>query len=56
MSIENQMEIKVYFQTNSHSEIIAYFSSDELYNLCVPALEKWAAENGGIITESMGEN
>lgn len=47
--------IIVYFETNAakHAEIIATFADEEHYMLCLPALEKWAKENRGIITESV---
>ena len=45
--------IKVYAESNNHAELWATFETEELYNLCLPALEKIADEIGMIITESM---
>lgn len=45
--------IKVYFETKNSAELIAVFYSEEVYNLCVPALEKEAEKRGMILTESV---
>jgi hypothetical protein len=47
--------IKVYFQTTdgSHSELVATFIDDELYNKCLPALEAEAYKQRCFVTESM---
>ncbi len=47
--------IKVYFESNSHSEIIATFEDEETYMLCLPVLEKEAKKHRMIITESIEE-
>jgi hypothetical protein len=44
--------IKVYFESNSHSQLVATFESEELYMVCLPALEKAASEERMIATES----
>jgi hypothetical protein len=46
--------IKVYFQsyTGNHSELVATFINDELYMLCLPALEEEAKRQGCFVTES----
>jgi len=48
--------IKVYAESNSHAELWATFETEELYNLCLPTLEKTASKMGMIITESVKEN
>jgi hypothetical protein len=52
------MKIIVYFETPkfSHAEVVAQFASEELYEACLPTLEKYAQENGGVVTESMRED
>jgi len=47
--------ITVYFESKSHSEKVATFVSEELYMLCLPALEKKAKEARMIVTESEDE-
>jgi hypothetical protein len=46
--------IKVYFQseTGSHSELVATFESDELYQHFVPMLEYLASKQRCFVTES----
>lgn len=48
-------KITVYLETpsGSYSEEIAVFTSEELYMLCLPALEKYAKKMRMIITESV---
>jgi len=43
--------IKVYFESNSHAELVATFESEDLYIASLPALEKKAKEQGMIVTE-----
>lgn len=45
--------IKVYFETKHSAELIAVFESEEIYNLCVPALEQEAERRGIVLTESV---
>ena len=45
--------ILVFFESDNHSELRAVFESDEDYNKCVPTLEKMAADEGMIVTESV---
>ena len=45
--------VKVYFESNSHADLVATFESEEVYALCVPALEKIAKSKGMILTESV---
>lgn len=47
--------IKVYFESNSHAELVATFESEEIYALCIKALEKDAKSKGMILTESAEE-
>ena len=48
--------IKVYAETNTHAELWATFLTDEMYNLCLPELQKLAYGYGMFITESVEEN
>lgn len=45
------MVTEVFFESNWHAERVAVFADDEIYNLCVPALERYAKKNGKILTE-----
>ena len=45
--------IKVYFESNSHAELVATFESEEVYVLCISALENDAKSKGMILTESV---
>lgn len=51
------MKIVVYMETPKYSfaEVIAHFADEEIYMLCLPTLEKYAEENGWVITESVRE-
>jgi hypothetical protein len=51
------MKIVVYFETPkyNHAEVVAQFASEELYEACLPALEKLAERDGWVITESVRE-
>lgn len=46
--------IKVYFQSiaGSHSELVATFTTDELYNQCLPSLEEQATKQRCFVTET----
>ena len=48
--------IKVYFSTNIHTELIATFESEEIYQKCVKVLEKYALELGMELIESIDED
>ena len=50
------MKVVVYFERGNASGVVAQFSSDELYNACLPALEKEAHKGGYIVTESCRED
>jgi len=52
------MKIVVYMETPKYSfaEVIAQFADEEIYALCLPVLEKYAKENGWVITESVRED
>jgi len=54
---ESDLAVSVFFEDKKgiSSELVATFKDDALYNLCLPALDAWAAQNGGIITESVPE-
>ncbi len=47
--------ITVYFEANAGAHIVAQFDSEETYMACLPALEKLAALDGYIVTESVNE-
>jgi hypothetical protein len=47
--------IKVYFESQSHAELVAIFDNEETYDACLPALEKLAKESGMVVTESIDE-
>ena len=46
--------IKVYFQSivGGHSELVATFTTDELYNQCLPSLQEQATKQRCIVTET----
>jgi hypothetical protein len=45
--------IKVYFESNSHAELVATFETEELYTYCISTLEKMAINKGMKLTESV---
>lgn len=45
-------KITVFFESNSHAEMVAIFESEQLYMACLPALQQYAAERGMTVTES----
>lgn len=49
--------IKVYFQSEigSHSELVATFQSDEMYQHFIPMLEHLASKQRCFVTETMSE-
>jgi len=47
--------IKVYFESNSHAELVATFETEEIYAICLPKLEEKAKESRMIVTESVEE-
>ena len=46
--------IKVYFQSivGGHSELVATFTTDELYNQCLPSLQEQATKQRCFVTET----
>ena len=52
------MKIVVYFETPKvlYAEVVAQFSSEELYLACLPILKGIAERDGFIVSESMREN
>ena len=53
-------DVKVYFETDDiplrrSAEMVARFNSEEVYDLCFPALKKFAKKHGLIVTESVDE-
>ena len=51
------MGVKVYFEGGncSWADHIATFADEECYDICIEALEKYAEDNGCIVTESVEE-
>lgn len=47
--------VKVFFESNSHAELVATFYSEELYIASLPALEEEAKKQGMIVTENTEE-
>ena len=50
------MKIVVYFECGRASNVEAQFASEELYMVCLPALEAFASKEGYIVTESCRED
>ena len=44
--------IKVYFESRATAVLVAIFDHEEMYDICRPALEKKAEEEGKTLTES----
>lgn len=47
--------VRVYFESNSHAELVATFETEELYNQCLPILEAEAKKQRMIVTETIDE-
>ena len=47
------MAVKVFFESKQHSELVAVFDSEDLYNVCVKPLEKLAKEWRMELSESV---
>ena len=47
--------VKVYFESGSHSELVATFQTEELFIECLPVLTAEAEKQNCIITESVEE-
>lgn len=45
--------VVVYFESGSHAEVAAIFSSESEYDACYDELEKQAKEAGMVLTESV---
>ena len=45
--------IKVFFESKSHSELVATFEDEETYMVCLPALEILAKKGRMIVTETV---
>lgn len=45
--------VKVYFESNSHAEMVAVFSDETIYAACAPVLEADASISRMILTESV---
>lgn len=45
--------IKVYFESSSHSELVATFQTEELFMECLPVLQAEAEKQNCIVTESI---
>jgi hypothetical protein len=49
------MNVKVYFESGVHAELVAIFDNEKTYMTCLPALESLARERGMIVTETIEE-
>ena len=47
------MAVKVFFENKKHSELVAVFDNEDLYNVCVKPLEKLAKEWRMELSESV---
>lgn len=47
--------VKVYFESRNHAELVALFSDEEHYDVCIDALVKLAESKDMILTESVEE-
>jgi len=47
--------VKVFFESNSHAELVATFENESLYISCLPTLEIEAKKQNMIVTESAEE-
>mgnify|MGYP003633525820 CR=1 FL=1 len=48
--------LNVYFETSSTAELVARFTDEETYMVCLPALERLAMESRMFVTESIEED
>lgn len=51
-------KIVVYFENQSpaYGEVVAHFADDDVYNACLPALEKVANSRNMFVSESFRED
>ena len=47
--------VTVYFEKNNNAEVVANFDSEQLYLVCLPALEAEAKKQNKILTESISD-
>lgn len=47
--------IRVYFESNSHAELVATFEDESAYIACLPTLEELARQGGMEVTEQVIE-
>lgn len=45
--------VKVYFENDNYSQLIAVFDNESLYLLCLPHLELEAVKQNCVVTESI---
>jgi hypothetical protein len=50
------MSVKVYMESDTHSELVAVFDTEELFMLCLPVIEKEAAKDLMIIVDVVDED
>ena len=48
--------VKAYFNTNKHSEWVATFDTEEIYDVCWPHLEKLAKKHRMFLVDSVIED
>lgn len=47
--------VKVYFESNGYADLVAVFSDENVYQICLPSLEKLAKSYNMIVTESLDD-
>lgn len=47
------MKVTVFFESKEGAHVVAQFDEESTYMACLPTLEKLAASQGYIVTESM---
>jgi hypothetical protein len=47
--------IKVYFESNSHAELVAQFNNEGTYMACLDVLTQMADDHRMVVTESVHE-
>jgi hypothetical protein len=50
--MKKELNVKVYFESNNHAELVACFKDEDTYIKCLPILSKLAEDSGMFITES----
>ena len=48
--------VKVYFETDGYTELVAVFKNDAIYSSCVNGLEELAGDYRMVLTESVEDD